>query len=72
MKNESISFLELSIKKDEENIQFQCNNVNDTSNDASHTIAHELENQYENEEPFNLSRNFASHYLIFAGFTKIR
>ena len=56
----------------EENIQFECIIMDDASTDASHTFALELENKYENVRAFQLSRNFTSHYSIFAGFTKVR
>ena len=62
----------LNKKMLEENIQFECIIMDDASTDASHTFALELENKYENVRAFQLSRNFTSHYSIFAGFTKVR
>ena len=35
-------------------------------------IRDRLEDKYENVRAFQLSRNFTSHYSIFAGFTKVR
>jgi glycosyltransferase involved in cell wall biosynthesis len=62
----------LNKKMLEENIPFECIIMDDASTDASHTFALELENKYENVRAFQLSRNFTSHYSIFAGFTKVR
>ena len=62
----------LNKKMLEENIQFECIIMDDASTDASHTFALELEKKYENVRAFQLSRNFTSHYSIFAGFTKVR
>jgi glycosyltransferase involved in cell wall biosynthesis len=62
----------LNKKMLEEEIDFECIIMDDASSDASHTIALELEKQYENVRAFQLSRNFTSHYSIFAGFSKVR
>ena len=56
----------------EEKIEFECIIMDDASSDSSHTIALELGKQYDNLRAFQLSRNFTSHYSIFAGFTKVR
>ena len=56
----------------EEKIEFECIIMDDASTDASHTIALELEKQYKNVRAFQLSRNFTSHYSIFAGFSKVQ
>ena len=56
----------------QENIEFECIIMDDSSTDASHTIALELETKYENVRAFQLSRNFTSHYSIFAGFSTVR
>ena len=56
----------------EEKIEFECIIMDDASTDDSHTIALELEKQYKNVRAFQLSRNFTSHYSIFAGFSKVR
>ena len=55
-----------------ENIEFECIIMDDASTDASHTVALEIEKKYENVRAFQLSRNFTSHYSIFAGFSKVQ
>ena len=62
----------LNKKMLEEKIDFECIIMDDASTDASHTIALELEKQYKNVRAFQLSRNYTSHYSIFAGFSKVR
>ena len=62
----------LNKKMLQEKIQFECIIMDDASTDASHSIAQELEKQYANVRAFQLSRNFTSHYSIFAGFSKVR
>ena len=44
----------------------------DASTDSSHDIALEIEKKFKNVRAFQLSRNFTSHYSIFAGFSKVR
>ena len=56
----------------EEDIEFECIIMDDASTDASHTVALEIEKKYENVKAFQLSRNFTSHYSIFAGFSKVQ
>ena len=55
----------------DENIEFECIIMDDSSTDTSHKVALELETKYENVRAFQLSRNFTSHYSIFAGFSKV-
>ena len=55
-----------------ENIEFECIIMDDSSTDASHKVALEIETKHENVRAFQLSRNFTSHYSIFAGFSKVR
>ena len=62
----------LNKKMIEEKIEFECIIMDDASTDASHTIALELDKQHKNVRAFQLSRNFTSHYSIFAGFSKAR
>ena len=62
----------LNKKMVEENIEFECIIMDDASTDESHTVALEIEKKYENVRAFQLSRNFTSHYSIFAGFSKVR
>ena len=56
----------------EEKIEFECIIMDDASTDDSHSVALELETKYENLRAFQLSRNFTSHYSIFAGFSMVR
>jgi len=56
----------------EENINFECIIMDDSSTDTSHLVALELEIKYENVRAFQLSRKNTSHYSIFAGFSKVR
>ena len=62
----------LSRRMLEEKIEFECIIMDDASSDESHNVAIELETKYENVQAFQLSRNFTSHYSIFAGFSKVR
>ena len=62
----------LKIRMLKENIEFECIIMDDASTDASHTVALEIEKEYENVRAFQLSRNFTSHYSIFAGFSKVQ
>lgn len=50
-----------------ENIPFEFIIIDDGSRDNSYQIALELENIYDNVKAYQLSRNFTSHYAIFAG-----
>jgi glycosyltransferase involved in cell wall biosynthesis len=54
----------------EENIEFECIIIDDASTDASHKVALDIETKHESVRAFQLSRNFTSHYSIFAGFSK--
>src|SRR4051812_10012467 len=45
--------------------------IDDGSQDGSFEIASELESQHENVKAFELSRNYTSHYALFAGFTVV-
>ena len=67
-----IFFDALNKRMFKEKIEFECIIMDDASIDASHTVALELEKKYQNVRAFQLSRNFTSHYSIFAGFTKVR
>ncbi|HMG13994.1 MAG TPA: glycosyltransferase [Saprospiraceae bacterium] len=42
--------------------------IDDGSNDGSYEIAYALEKKYDNVKAYELSRNYTSHYAIFAGF----
>ena len=54
-----------------EEIDFECIIMDDASSDESHAVACEIEKIYKNVRAFQLSRNFTSHYSIFAGFSKV-
>lgn len=45
--------------------------IDDGSQDGSFEIATTLESQFNNVKAFELSRNFTSHYALFAGFTVV-
>ena len=55
-----------------ENIAFEFIIMDDASTDESHDVALKIEKKYENVRAFQLSRNFTSHYSIFAGFSKVQ
>ena len=50
-----------------QNISFELIIVDDGSKDDSFAIATTLENSYTNVKAYQLSRNYTSHYSIFAG-----
>jgi dolichol-phosphate mannosyltransferase len=50
-----------------ENIPFEFIIMDDGSKDNSYNVAKELECKYSNVRAFRLSRNYTSHYSIFAG-----
>jgi len=50
-----------------ENIDFELIIIDDGSNDNSFEIAQQLEEQHKNVHAFQLSKNYSSHYAIFAG-----
>ena len=52
---------------DDEKIPFEFIVIDDGSLDNSHEIALELEKRHKNVKAYQLSRNFTSHYAIFAG-----
>lgn len=54
-------------KLDAENIPFEFIVMDDGSRDESYQIACELEKKYDNVHAYQLSRNFTSHYSVFAG-----
>ena len=62
----------LNLRMFEEKIEFECIIMDDASTDASHNVALEIEKKHENVRAFQLSRNFTSHYSIFAGFSKVQ
>ena len=55
----------------EEKIEFECIIMDDASTDSSHDIALKIEKKFKNVRAFQLSRNFTSHYSIFAGFSQV-
>ena len=52
---------------DKEQIRFEFIVMDDGSKDDSYAMACELEKKYDNVKAYQLSRNFTSHYSIFAG-----
>lgn len=57
----------LSALLSRENIEFELIIIDDGSNDNSFKIAQQLEKQHKNVHAFQLSKNYSSHYAIFAG-----
>lgn len=53
-----------------ENIPFELIIIDDGSGDNSYNIACDLEKKFPNVKAYELSRNYTSHYAIFAGFQK--
>ncbi|PKN73281.1 MAG: hypothetical protein CVU50_03030 [Candidatus Cloacimonetes bacterium HGW-Cloacimonetes-3] len=54
-----------------EEIDFEFIVIDDGSEDDSYQIAKLLEQQHSNVQAFRLSRNYSSHYAIFAGLTVV-
>ncbi len=54
-----------------ENIPYELVIVDDGSLDGSFKIAEQLENDFDNVKAYELSRNYTSHYTLFAGFTLV-
>ena len=52
-------------------ISFELIIIDDGSTDSSYENALGLEKKYKNVKAYQLSRNYSSHYAIFAGFSKI-
>ena len=65
-------YKELNSRLIKEGIEYELIIMDDGSKDSSHEIALEIETKYKNVRAFQLSRNFSSHYSIFAGFSKVR
>lgn len=57
----------LSSLLSKENIAFELIIIDDGSTDYSFKIAQQLEEQHKNVHAFQLSKNYSSHYAIFAG-----
>ncbi len=57
----------LSSLLSKENINFELIIIDDGSTDNSFKIAQQLESRHGNVKAFQLSKNFSSHYAIFAG-----
>ncbi len=57
----------LSSLLSKENIDFELIIIDDGSTDNSFKIAQELESRHGNVQAFQLSKNYTSHYAIFAG-----
>ena len=56
----------------QEGIEYELIIMDDGSNDSSYEIALELEQKNKNVRSFQLSKNYTSHYSIFAGFSKVK
>ena len=54
-----------------EKIEYEIVIMDDGSVDDSFKLALEIENSHENVRSFQLSKNYTSHYSIFAGFSKV-
>ena len=68
-KNISKVFQHLKEKLEQEMIDFEFIIIDVNSDDNSYEIAFHLEKSEKNVKAFQLSRNFTSHYSIFAGLT---
>ena len=66
-----IFFNALNDRLSKENIEFECIIMDDGSNDSSFEVAEDLEKKFTNVHAFQLSKNYTSHYSIFAGFSKV-
>jgi dolichol-phosphate mannosyltransferase len=55
-----------------ENIDFEFIIIDDGSKDRSYELALELENKKNNVSAYQLSRNYTSHYSIFAGLSIVK
>ena len=65
-------FVSLRNRLEKERIPFDCIIMDDGSSDSSHEVALNIENTHENVQAFQLSKNYTSHYSIFAGFSKVK
>jgi polyisoprenyl-phosphate glycosyltransferase len=63
----TIAYHKLSKLLDENEIPFEFIIMDDASTDASFDIARNLASKYGNVKAYQLSRNYTSHYGIFAG-----
>jgi polyisoprenyl-phosphate glycosyltransferase len=63
----TIAFEKLSKLLNENNIPFEFIIIDDGSEDDSYGIALNLEKSFKNIRAFQLSKNFTSHYAVFAG-----
>jgi dolichol-phosphate mannosyltransferase len=53
------------------NIPYELIIIDDGSSDGSFEVASSLEKQFDNVKAYELSRNYTSHYAIFAGFKMV-
>lgn len=60
-------FDKLSQLLDRERIPFEFIVIDDGSRDDSYQMALELEKKHSNVRAYQLSRNYTSHYSVFAG-----
>ena len=55
-----------------EAIPYELIIIDDGSNDGSFSVASELERLHENVNAYELSKNYTSHYAIFAGLSQVK
>ena len=65
-------YKKLNNRLSKEEIEYELIIMDDGSNDSSYEIALDLEQKNKNIRSFQLSKNYTSHYSIFAGFSKVR
>lgn len=58
---------ELDVVLTSVNIPYELIIIDDSSSDGSFQVACDLEKKYDNVKAYELSRNYTSHYAIFAG-----
>lgn len=65
-------YKKLNNRLSKEEIEYELIIMDDGSNDSSYEIALDLEQKNKNIRSFQLSKNYTSHYSIFAGFSKVQ
>ena len=62
-------YKEVDKRLKEEGIDYEFIIIDDGSKDNSYQVATKLEKEHNNVRAYQLSRNYTSHYAIFAGFS---